>query len=76
MCDIPYIVKISIKMFTLAELRAGELGYGVLVFESKFSVDEKLFCSFFNREGKLEALQLGFTPTSRSERKKNENGKH
>lgn len=50
----------------MAELRAGELGYGVLEVESKFSVEEKVACSCFNREGRLEALQLGFTPTSRS----------
>lgn len=50
----------------MAELRAGELGYGVLEVESKFSVEEKLACSCFNREGRLEPLQLGFTPTSKS----------
>lgn len=51
----------------MAELRAGELGYGVLEVESKFSVEEKLACSCFNREGRLEPLQLGFTPTSTSD---------
>lgn len=51
---------------TLAELSAGELGYGVLEVESRFSVEENVACSCFSREGKLEALQLGFTPTSRS----------
>lgn len=50
-------------MITLAELRAGELGYGVLEDESKFSVEEKVLC--FSK-GRLEALQLGFTATSRS----------
>lgn len=54
------------KLGTLAELRAGELGYGVLEVESRFSVEEKVACSCFSREGRLEALQLGFTPTSRS----------
>lgn len=34
--------------------------------ESRFSVEEKVACSCFSREGRLEALQLGFTPTSRS----------
>jgi len=53
------------KIVTLAELRAGELGY-VLEVESKFSVEEKAACSCFNREGRLERLQPGFTPTSRS----------
>lgn len=52
------------KFNTLAELRAGELGYGVLEVESRFSVEEKVACSCW--EGRLEALQLGFTPTSRS----------
>lgn len=51
-------------MNTLAELRAGELGYGVLEVESRFSVEEKVACSC--REGRLEALRLGFTPASRS----------
>lgn len=50
----------------MAELRAGELGYGVLDVESRFSVEENVACSCFSREGRLEALQLGFTPTSRS----------
>lgn len=34
--------------------------------ESRFSVEENVACSCFSREGRLEALQLGFTPTSRS----------
>lgn len=34
--------------------------------ESRFSVEENVACSCFNREGRLEALQLGFTPTSTS----------
>lgn len=50
-------------MSTLAELRAGELGYGVLEDESKFSVEEKVL-GF--RKGRLDALQLGFLTTSRS----------
>lgn len=54
------------ELNTLAELRAGELGYGVLDVESRFSVEENVACSCFSREGRLEALQLGFTPTSRS----------
>lgn len=54
------------ELNTFAELRAGELGYGVLDVESRFSVEENVACSCFSREGRLEALQLGFTPTSRS----------
>lgn len=34
--------------------------------ESRLSVEEKLACSCFDSNGRLEALQLGFTPTSRS----------
>lgn len=56
----------DIKFNTLAELRAGELGYGVLDDESRFSVEEKVACSCFSRVGRLEALQLGFKPTSKS----------
>lgn len=36
----------------------------MLEVESRFSVEEKVACSCW--EGRLEALQLGFTPTSRS----------
>jgi len=52
------------KFYTLAELSAGELGYGVLEVESRFSVEEKVACSCW--KGRLEALQRGFAPTSRS----------
>lgn len=38
----------------------------MLEVESRFSVEENVACSCFNRDGRLEALQLGFTPTSRS----------
>lgn len=51
-------------MSTLAELRAGELGYGVLEVESRFSVEENVAWSC--GEGRLEALRLARTPTSRS----------
>lgn len=50
----------------MAELRAGELGYGVLEDESRFSVEENVACSCFSRVGRLEALQPGFKPTSKS----------
>lgn len=50
----------------MAELRAGELGYGVLNVESRFSVEENVACSCFRRVGRLEALQLGFKPASKS----------
>lgn len=38
----------------------------MLEVESRFSVEENAACSCFSRDGRLEALQLGFTPTSRS----------
>lgn len=57
---------IGYNINTLAELRAGELGYGVLEVESRFSVEEKAACWCFNSEGRLKGLQLGLTPTSRS----------
>lgn len=55
-----------IKLNTLAELRAEELGYGVLDVESRFSVEEYVACSCFRRVGRLVALQLAFKPTSKS----------
>lgn len=63
---IPKIHSSTIHLNTLAELRAGELGYGVLDAESRFSVEEKVACSCFSRVGRLEALQLGLKPASKS----------
>lgn len=34
--------------------------------ESRFSVEENVACSCFSRVGRLEALQLGFKPASKS----------
>lgn len=67
--EIPNPCTRDIKFNTLAELRAGELGYGVLDVESRFSVEENAACSCFRRVGRLEALQLGFKPTSKSRRR-------
>lgn len=63
---IPNACPRHIKLNTLAELRAGELGYGVLDVESRFSVEENVACSCFRRVGRLVVLQLAFKPPSKS----------